>query len=327
MKRLIKINFVDFWDGFDSSNNDFINELRKTFDVELSHQPDYIFFSCFGYEHLKYKCIRIFYTGEAYTPNFNECDYAIGFDRMTFGDRYLRIPLYQLFQYKKEYNQLKSRRIVTNIDLSHKTDFCSFVYSNCFADDIRTKFFKLLSSYKRVNSGGRYLNNIGAPVSDKKEFQSRHKFAIAFENSSYDGYCTEKLMEAFAAGCIPIYHGDPRVTEDFNPDSFINVHEYSSIDDVVNRVKEIDADDALYLKIRNAAPLHKYTSSSALADFLAHIFNQKYDLAFRRPFAIHPTAREEAQLRHVFFESKIYTYIKKIKNFLFRLRTGTIIKN
>ena len=63
-----------------------------------SEDPDYIIYSGFGNDHLKYDCIRIFFTGECITPDFNECDYAIGFDRLTFGDRYARIPLYNILQ-------------------------------------------------------------------------------------------------------------------------------------------------------------------------------------------------------------------------------------
>ena len=49
------------------------------------------------------------------------------------------------------------------------------------------------------------MNNIGGAVSDKFAFQQKHKFSIAFENTSYCGYCTEKIVEAFVAGTIPIY--------------------------------------------------------------------------------------------------------------------------
>lgn len=71
--------------------------------------------------------------------------------------------------------------------------------------------FEALKKYKKVNSGGRYLNNIGRAVVDKIQFESRHKFSICFENSSYPGYTTEKIIEAFAAKTIPIYWGNPCV--------------------------------------------------------------------------------------------------------------------
>ena len=328
-KNTIKIKFVDFWGGFDSKNNDFVSIISERYQVEFTDEPDYLFYSCFGYEHLKYDCIRIFYTGECITPNFNECDYAIGFDRLEFGDRYKRIPLYRLFQYKTEYAELFDRPIFTKENLRSKTGFCSFVYSNCFAMDLRTQIFEKLSAYKQVSSGGRYRNNIGGAVSDKKAFQSYHKFAIAFENSSYDGYCTEKLMEAFAAGTIPIYYGDPRVVEDFNVKAFINCHDYDSLEDVVDRIIEIDNDDNLYLSIRNASPLHNTTmiTENGLAEFLYHILEQDYEKTYRRPFSAHPQKLEKAQLRHAVFETHIYGRYQKIKNILIRICTGTMLTN
>jgi alpha(1,3/1,4) fucosyltransferase len=325
MKRHIKINFVDFYSGFNKHSNDFLATLQRKYDVEISETPDYLFYSGFGYEHLKYNCIRIFFTGECYTPNFNECDYAIAFDRLSLGDRYLRIPLYNIFQYKKEYDTLLHRPLFKKDDLKAKKGFCSFVVSNCFADDVRSVFFDKLSAYKKVASGGRYRNNIGGAIANKKLFQSKYKFAIAFENTSYDGYCTEKLMEAFAAGAVPIYWGDPNVAKDFNPASFINAHDFNTLDEVVERVRLIDNDDELYLKMRNASPLHSQSTENGLAEFLFHIIDQKYENAFRRPDSI--PARDDAafKLRHAFFESKIFCYYKKVCNQIKRYQTGTLL--
>lgn len=102
--RTIKVDFVDFWKGFNKEDNDFINILRSKYRVEISSEPEYLFYSVFGHEHLKNQnAVRIFYTGECVSPDFNDCDYAIGFDRLSFSDRYARIPIYRLFEYRKEY--------------------------------------------------------------------------------------------------------------------------------------------------------------------------------------------------------------------------------
>lgn len=86
MKK-IKIKFVDSCSGLD---NIFLTILQDKYDVELSNSPDYIFCSVFGNRHFLYDdCIKIFYTGENITPNFNLYDYALGFDYITFGSRYL----------------------------------------------------------------------------------------------------------------------------------------------------------------------------------------------------------------------------------------------
>ena len=128
-----------------------------------------------------------------------------------------------------------------------KPDFCSFVVSNGDANPIREEFFELLSKYCKVDSGGRYMNNIGGPVDDKASFDTRHRFAISFENSSTPGYTTEKIVDAFAARCIPIYWGDPEVTRVFNPKAFINVYDYRTLEDVVQRVIALDDDPDTYL--------------------------------------------------------------------------------
>ena len=50
-KKKIKINFSDFWGGFNRTDNYFYNLLKEKFDVEISNSPDYLFFSLFGNQH------------------------------------------------------------------------------------------------------------------------------------------------------------------------------------------------------------------------------------------------------------------------------------
>lgn len=239
----IKIKFVDFWPGFDEKNNDFYEILSKKYNIEISDYPEFLFYSVFGDDNLDYDCIKIFYTGENFIPDFNNCDYAIGFHKIEFGKRYLRIPLYFLFQYKK---YLKIALNIYKEKIDNRDKFCNFIYSNGNADKKREEFYKLLSKYKKIDSGGKYLNNIGKAVENKYEFQKQYKFSIAFENSSSIGYTTEKLIEAKAAGTIPVYWGNPEIATEFNSKSFINCHEYKNFNEVVEEIKRIDADEELY---------------------------------------------------------------------------------
>jgi hypothetical protein len=246
MKRLrVKINFTDFWHPpipDEIRNNTIYKLLSKKFVLELSDEPDFLVYSCSGNDYLKYKCIRILYVGENSRPNFNECDYAFSFD-YPVTERNYRLPLYRLYD---EYEQLKQIRDVGKI-MSEKHNFCNFVFSNKRAKE-RIEFFQKLQKYKRVDSGGKVLNNISYLVEDKIAFQRQYKFTIAFENSMYPGYTTEKIMHALIANTIPIYWGNPLVGKDFNPKAFINCHEYDSFDDVIKKVIEINEDDDLYRK-------------------------------------------------------------------------------
>lgn len=241
----IRIKFVDFWDSFDSYNNTFVNVLSEKYNLEICDYPDYLIYSTFGYENLKYEdCVKIFYTGENITPDFNLCDYAIGFDIMEFGERYMRLPLYALYGIEGLRNP---KKIDPQNVLNRK--FCSFVVSNGTDASERTRFFHLLSKYKQVDSGGAYKNNVGGRVSDKKEFISNYKFNIAFENSAKDGYTTEKIMEPMLVNSLPIYWGNRLVGLDFNPDSFINAADYPSLEALAEYIVELDTNDDKYLSI------------------------------------------------------------------------------
>lgn len=246
MKK-IKIKFCDFWGGdFLPNDNFIINTLRKRYEVELSDDPDYLFCSTFGISNLNYKCVKIQFYGENLTPDFNMCDYAMAFDRIDFGDRYMRLPLYLI---RDNFPALRSEKEY-DAEAMLGRKFCSMVVSNVkLASPLRERFFKLLSEYKQVDSGGRMWNNVGGPVANKQEFVSQYKFNIAFENSRSHGYTTEKLMDAMTADTIPIYWGDPDVGMDFNAESFINVSDYPSLEAVVERIVQLDNDDDAYMEM------------------------------------------------------------------------------
>ena len=146
-------------------------------------------------------------------------------------------------------------------------EFCALVALKNDADERgnRRQAALALMEYKHVDCAGGYMNNTdklhkldraakstGYNPIVKREFLKDYKFSIAFENNSVKNYVTEKIIDAFMAGNIPIYWGCPNIAEYFNPDSFVNVHDYDSIEDAVARVREIDTNPDLYEQYRNA---------------------------------------------------------------------------
>lgn len=320
MKK-IKINFSDFYRSFDKENNDFTNILRKRYDVEISDTPDFLFYSSFGRDYLNYDCIKIFYTGECVVPDFNLCDYAIAFEKMQYGDRYLRVPLYELFQYRSRFENV----IQSNIPKIDKTAFCSFVVSNDQGMKERTKMVELLNKYKTVDSGGRYKNNVGGPIKDKFAFDQTHKFSICFENCSQIGYTTEKIVEAFAAGCIPIYYGNPEIGVEFNTKAFVNVHEFNTLEDAVKRIIEIDQNDELYKKIKSEPIFIGDTFLyMKLHDFLFHIVDQPIEQARRRPYNTRITERESDFKLIRRYEVLLGKRIKRVKALVRRCKNNAL---
>lgn len=243
MKQKLKIDFIDFWAQFNKRDNFFWNLLSKHYDLEISEKPDILFYSYFGREFTKYKCFRVMVQGENWRPDFRECDFAFSYDYIDDPRNY-RLPLYAMYG---DVNQLTRPKDPEKIAHS-KSKFCAFVVSNKFAVE-RINLFKKLSKYKKVDSGGKCFNNVGGPVSSKIDFIRDYKFTIAFENSSYPGYTSEKIFEPMLVDSIPLYWGNPLVDRDFNTKSFLNFFDYGNLDDFIEKIIEIDLDPMLYLKM------------------------------------------------------------------------------
>lgn len=286
----IKIGYVDFWKGMNPETHIFTKILQKHYEVEITlTNPDFVFCSTFGQNYLKYSCPRILYIGEAFTPDFNLYDYAIGFDHMQFGERYLRYPLCVMDTENMKAAINKVNR--TEEDFKNRKGFCSFVVSSGGGvGDFRNWFFEQLSLYKKVDSGGRFKNNLpdGQPVADKREFQEKYRFSLAFENTSFPGYVTEKIIDAWAAGTIPIYFGDPCITVDFNEKAFIQCKGKEHFEEVLTRIKEIDENEELYLAMvrepifNQDSPIQQMLNPEYLEQFLLNIVKQGSEKAIRR---------------------------------------------
>ena len=290
-RRTIKVQFLDYWNTLDPNGTGYLLQqiLGRHYELEVSDDPDYVFFSAMGESHwtVSDRCVKIYHTGENVAPDFNACDYAIGFEWMDFGDRYIRIPLYLFYDRDMLDRMVHKHELPPDWDLAaEKPDFCSFVVSN-HRNPHRNEAFRKLSEYKKVDSGGRYMNNVGGPVVDKFAFDCRHKFSLCFENGSHSGYTTEKLAQALAARTVPIYWGDPDVGKVFNTKAFVNVADFDSLEAALQRVQELDSNDELYLSVlREPAFLPDAPSIddelARLEAWLLPIFEQPLEKAWRR---------------------------------------------
>ena len=249
MKEL-KIDFVDFWPTYIKTDNYFYNLLKHHYTLVIDKNPDILFYSSFGNDHLNYNCTRIFYTGENRRPDFLACDFAFTFDYNTH-KKHFRLPLYSLFidyyDMLPHLTRLKTKKEAKEI-WKQKTKFCCMVVSNP-KNQKRIDFYKKLSQMKLVDSGGKVLNNVGGPVPNKANFIKDYKFVISFENSSQDGYTTEKILEPLFQDCIPVYWGDKLVDRDFNSKRFVNYHQFETEDEVIKKILEIDQNDELAIEM------------------------------------------------------------------------------
>jgi hypothetical protein len=254
MKKKIRVGFADFG----MSPDWFISILSQKYDVVRDdNDPHILIFGDenFGNKNESYdsaKVFKVFFTGENRRFWNYKCHAAITFDHID-EPYHFRLPLYV-----HEINSLVNEQgFSTPFNLSEpaeKTGFASFVVSNPNSEK-RNQLFNLLNNYKKVDSAGPLFNNIGyvipRPTSAKIDFLRTRKFHLAFENSSYPGYITEKIIQAAYARTVPIYWGSTTLEMDFNPEAVINWHDYRDDHLFLKRVIEVDSNDDLYYHMLN----------------------------------------------------------------------------
>ena len=276
--------------GTGSFNKKFYSKwLKSKLDSEFILQfvdsnPDYLIYNVFDDQdkQIKYKnAVRIAIYTENVMPDLNYADYILGHYHINYLDRYFK---HTIFFWNNFTSINKVRKEVLKSPIRNK--FCAALISNCAAK-FRLKFINKLNQYKKVDIGGNCKNNINRKITNKNEFFSDYKFSIAMENSRGDGYSSEKLVDSFLAGTIPIYYGDYLIDEFINPKTYILINGKNDIENKIEYIKRIDMDDKLYLDIMKEKPIIDNNfvntiNNKELKLFLNHIFKEDKNKAFRR---------------------------------------------
>ena len=285
-KRSLTVLFTDMWEGFNAEYNMFLLMMHEGLkyadkDVQIigyttktlpsGSQPNVLIFGPFGSEWKNdtWKNVKkVHFTGENTQPQLGDgVELNLGYAHADFvNESYIRFPLWmieidwfgadsQLIQNPKPLPVDRCTKVYPG-EIGEKTKFCAFVVTNP-CNPVRNDAFHWLSQYKKVDSAGRLFNNIGDEIFaglgggggelKKHNFLKKYKFCLSYENSSSPGYTTEKLLHAKAAGCIPIYWGDPKVERDFQVSGFIDARKMSSPDELIQAVRAIDENPSEYL--------------------------------------------------------------------------------
>jgi alpha(1,3/1,4) fucosyltransferase len=279
LKPTLKIDFTDF-SGINKADNFFTRILSREYNVVISDRPDLLIFCNMGHLNRLYNCKKLFWTSETLHPDYRYCDYAI---TCFYGDdpRHLRLPYYVLTTPSQD---LIKKPGEAEMIMQSPRKFCSFVITN--ANPKRTRhrlsFFHNLSRYRKVDSGGRALNNIGRQIPFEEgaleSFHREYKFNICFENKVMEGYTTEKLPQAMQARSIPLYCGNPLVDREFNPASFLSMNNFASEEAFIKRIIEIDQDENVRYKLLSEPYFHnnepnEYYDESLVLNFFDRILN------------------------------------------------------
>jgi hypothetical protein len=74
---------------------------------------------------------------------------------------------------------------------------------------------------------------------------SDYKYCLCMENSDTKHYVTEKIVNAFMGGCLPIYYGTPESLEIFNADAFI-YYDIGNPGPALDEIRYLESDPEAY---------------------------------------------------------------------------------
>ncbi len=122
-----------------------------------------------------------------------------------------------------------------------KNRVCSFLYKNRGTME-RTEFFQALNKRISVEIPTHTPERVSQYLfDDAVRIHAPYRFNIAFENRDLPGWVTEKLLNAFLAGAVPIYWGTRDVERYFNPKAFINAADFADFEALADYVVEVNA--------------------------------------------------------------------------------------
>lgn len=112
------------------------------------------------------------------------------------------------------------------------------------------------SIQKNIDVWGRGYNNFENRQTPFKQYM----YSIVIENCVYPGYYTEKLLDCFATGCIPIYYGCPNTKSRFDERGFYTFNNVSELLNILNSISIEDYNSKLDYINYNFNQVEKYSS-------------------------------------------------------------------
>ena len=127
----------------------------------------------------------------------------------------------RLLKLGKKYKWVPANGVwIKNPKIYEKSKMISMISSNKnFTEGHRSRLGWVNSLRDQLDLFGRGFNEI----ENKEEGLCDYMFSVAIENAQYETYFTEKILDCFATGTIPIYLGAPDIGNHFNLDGIINL--------------------------------------------------------------------------------------------------------
>ena len=304
----IKISFEGFWPEL-NPNAFFVPFVREALSCEVivteSAESDLVFTSVFQKSNFGRRLVglmrrtsglkplvhpkskvpfqkQIWYTGENLRPPIENYDLYFSFDSDTYGDTNVYLPyfftLLDWFEDGQMANSEEGNRagkIVTpkaaaSSRISNVADRNDFVCA--FVGKPEPTRMRALAALEKLGNVDIYGSAVGRPVPDKHSIAQRYKFMLCFENDLFPGYVTEKPLEAWVSGCIPLWWGIDSVGL-LNKNAIVNAASFDSLEAFVSAVGELNLDRNRLARMGSEPLFTREMSLGDARDALKRLFN------------------------------------------------------
>ena len=183
---------------------------------------------------------KIWWTGEDKRPPFREgYDLFVSFDQDDLSQKNVYFPLFYselLFPNHGSFQRLGGP-IPEAISLTRPRArtptsrfACAFMNN---PEPTRLRAVEHLAKYGKVEVFGKISST---PNTQKIPNAEGAKFVLCFENNLFPGYITEKLLDAYLCGAVPLYWGDLGNEPHINRKAFINAKDFDTLEDFAHYV-------------------------------------------------------------------------------------------
>lgn len=133
-----------------------------------------------------------------------------------------------------QWNILPEELDINNFKLHDKSKLISFISSNknmCPGHKFR---LECMQGVKELNVDifGRGIN----PIKSKLEGLKKYYYSIAMENEIFPHYFTEKIIDCFLSGTVPIYYGGSNINQYFNTKGIITFNTKEELNNIVKNL-------------------------------------------------------------------------------------------
>lgn len=139
----------------------------------------------------------------------------------------------------------ENRKILTNISGNKKSFHPDELYSERkkVIEELEEKY---IDDFEFYGTGWDEFKHPGykGKAANKIEVYHKYRFAIAFENmKNIKGYVTEKILDCFVAGIVPIYKGATDITDYVPKECFISYDDFQNPKEMMEYLKKMQLEE------------------------------------------------------------------------------------